>query len=204
MKKTLFAVSMMVAAVAFAAEPMKANEPMKTTEAPAAAAAKWAPRKVTKKDTKGIEALYKACEDAMAKGDVETIASHWDFPAWMLTDNAAGVTSAMNWSKEEWVKSMKPAIEGMPKDAKMSTKTKVTFLSDSIAWVEENHSMQMGKAKESWVSGSYVVLKDGKWLFKSAAEGGWGDVTPEKKAEAPAMAPATAPGTKAAVNTVTK
>ena len=54
-----------------------------------------------------------------------------------------------------------------------------------------------GKA-ETWVSASIVILKDGKWMFKAGAEGGWGDMPmPEKKAEAaPAAAPAA--GQKAA------
>jgi hypothetical protein len=200
MKKLVFALSM-IAAVAFAAEPPKGD----TKAAPPAAAggdaaanpmANWKPRQVTKKDTKGIEALYKICEEAMKKGDVDTMAAHWDFPVYMITDNAAGVTMGDLWTKDMWMQTMKPMFENMPKDAKHTMKTKATFLTDSIAFVEENHSMQMGKEKaQTWTSGSIVVLKDGKWMFKTGAEGGWGDMPQPKKAD---TAPAAAPGQKTA------
>jgi uncharacterized protein (TIGR02246 family) len=201
MKKLIFAASVL-SCTAWAAE---AAKPADAKAAPAAEAkpadanamAAWKPKHATKKDTKGIEALYKEVEEAWKKGDVEAAAAHHDFPVFMLTDNAAGVTSGGEWTKEQFLQTMKPAMENMPKDVKMSTKTKITFISDSIAFVEEDHTMTPAKGKpDSWVSGSFVVLKDGKWLLKGGAEGGWGDMPmPEKKTE---KAAEPAPGTKTA------
>ena len=93
---------------------------------------------------------------------------------------------------------MKPAFENMPKDIKHTIKPKPTFVSDSIAMVEEQHSRTPPKGKaENWSDGTILILKDGKWLVKAAAEGGWGDMMAappaEKKTEA-----APAPGTKTA------
>lgn len=189
MKNLMLVAALLSSFVALAedAKPADAANPM----------AGWKPKKVTKKDTKGVDALYKASDEAWKKGDLAAAEALHDFPVFMLTDNAAGATSGGEWSKEQWNQMMKPALENMPKDAKMSRKVKATFVTDSIAFVEETNTMTVGKGKpETWTSASIIVLKDGKWMFKAGAEGGWGDMPmPEKKAEA---APAPAPGTKTA------
>lgn len=193
MKKLVFAAATLAACIAVAADAPKPAEA-------AAAAQAWKPRHVTKKDTKGLDALYKQVDEAYKKGDMDTVASMHDFPVFMLTDNSAGVPSAGDlWSKDQWLSTMKAANENMPKDIKMSRKQKYTFITDSLVFVEETQTATVGKGKpDSWTSGAVLVLKDGKWMFKSGIEGGWGDMMPppaEKKAEA---APAAAPGTKTA------
>jgi hypothetical protein len=189
MKKLVFAVAL-VSSLAFAADPAK----------PADAAgnpyASWKPKKVTKKDTKGIDAFYKDLEEKWTKGDIEGVAAMHDFPIYMMTDNTAGVVSSGEWNKDRFVEMMKPAFENMPKDMKMKTTPKPTFITDTIAFVEESHSMTMGKGKpETWTSMAILIHKDGKWMVKGGAEGGWGDMMGEKKTEA---APAKDPGTKTA------
>ncbi|MBL8956364.1 MAG: DUF4440 domain-containing protein [Myxococcaceae bacterium] len=207
--KNLVLAATLLSSLAFAAEPAKADA--KPAEG-ANAMAGWKPKKVVKKDTKGIEALYKASEEAHKAGDFAASEALHDFPVFMLTDNAAGVVSGGQWSKEDFEKFMKPAFENMPKDVKVTTKTKVTFVTETIAFVEESHTMTAKGAKpESWTSASIVIQKDGKWLFKSGAEGGWGDSMGEQKTEAapaaqpapaakaekaPAAAPAAAPAKK--------
>ena len=174
-------------------------EDAKPADANANPMANWKPKKVTKKDTKGVDALYKSAEEAWKKGDLAAAEALHDFPVFMLTDNAAGATMGGEWSKEQWNQMMKPAFEGMSKDTKLTRKWKPTFVTDSIAFVEETNTMTPPKGKaETWTTASIIVLKDGKWMFKAGAEGGWGDMPmPEKKAEA-APAPAAQPGTKTA------
>ncbi len=139
------------------------------------------PRHVTKGgDKKGIEELYKTCEEAMKKGDLDAMAARVDFPVMMMTDNAAGVPSTAMWERQQWIDSMKKSFAEMPKDIKTAKKTKATFISDSLAMVEESNEMTVGKAKDKWTSSAIVALKDGKWLFKGMIEGGWGDVMPQK------------------------
>jgi hypothetical protein len=185
MKKLLILAVVACASFAFAEDAKPADNPM----------ANWKPKKVTKKDTKGIDALYKTSDEAWKKGDLAAAEALHDFPVYMMTDNAAGVVSSGEYSKEQWTQMMKPAMEGM-KDVKMSRKVKPTFVTETIAFVEENNTMTVGKGKpETWTSASIVILKDGKWMFKGGAEGGWGDMMGEKKTEA---APAQDTGTKTA------
>ena len=186
MKKLLVCCSLVLSYAAFAADPPPMGGP--------------ASRKPTKKDSKGIEALYKASEEAWKKGDLEAAAAMYDFPAWMVSDNAAGVVDAQMWTKDQWMANMKPMAENMPKDVKMTHKQKITFITDSMASVEETTTSDANKKKETWTSFSTVIQKDGKWMFKSGIEGGWGDMMAAKAAEAPApaMKPAAAPAAKPA------
>ena len=114
----------------------------------------------------------------MKKGDMEGAASHVDFPVMMLTDNAAGVPSSVMFDKAQWLESMKKGMDNMPKDLKLTKKNKITFISDSLAMVEETNDRAMGKVKEKWTSAALVELRDGKWMFKAMIEGGWGEVVP--------------------------
>jgi len=132
-------------------------------------------RPVKMKDEKGIDALYKSAEEAIKKQDVEGSAALHDFPVIMVTDNSKGEVSAAPWTKEMFVNEMTPMFAApMPKEMKHECKRQVHFLSETLAVVVENHKQTMGKQSSSWVASSTVVNKDGKWLFKSAAEAGWG------------------------------
>ena len=143
-------------------------------------------RTVTKKDDKGVEALYAAVEDATKKADVNAAADHHDFPIAMSTDDATGMFQTSMYTREMWVNEMKPWFANMPKDMKMSMKRKIHWHSDTLATVIEDHSMTMGKVKGSWVTTSTVVKKGDKWMFKSMMEAGWGrPQSMEKNAAAP-------------------
>ncbi len=161
---------------------------------PADAAAGWKPRHVSAKpDKKGVEAMYKAMEDAMKAQNLEACAALIDFPVMMMTDTVAGVPSTVMWDKATWVATMTKSMADMPKDMKLGKKTKITFMTDSLAFVEEDNDMTMGKAKDKWISGALVELKDGKWMAKGMIEGGWGDLMPKEAPKAAAAEPAKTP-----------
>src|SRR5688572_13472770 len=112
MKKLVFAATL-VSCLAFAGDAPAADKPA----ADANPMANWKPKKVTKKDTKGIDALYKASDEAWKKGDLAAAEALHDFPIFMFTDNSAGVVSGGEWNKDQWTQTMKGAMEGM-KDMK--------------------------------------------------------------------------------------
>ena len=82
---------------------------------------------------------------------------------------------------------MADTMKDMPQDMKITHKHTATFLSDNIASVIEDHSGTMNKKAVAWKSGALLIKKDGKWKVKEMAEGGWGDMMPEKAAMAPSM-----------------
>jgi hypothetical protein len=132
-------------------------------------------RTPTKPDKKGIDDLFTASMDAWKKGDINAAAALIDFPVTMVTDNSKGEYMQGEWNRDKWVAEMGPAMQGMPKDVKMTHKHTPYFLSDTLAVVVEENSMQMGKQKAKWTGYSVVVNKGGKWMYKQMAEAGWGD-----------------------------
>jgi hypothetical protein len=174
-------------------KPADAMKPADTMKQPAGAnaMAQWKAPKVTKEDKKGVDALYKAMDEAWKSGNVEAVAANIDFPVTMATDSSTGATMADSWTKEKWVQMMKPAVENMPKDMKMKNTHKTTFISDNMAMAIEEHTMTMGKQKQSWKSASMLVKKGDKWMVKMMAEGGWGDMMGGQKGAAAPTPPAT-------------
>ena len=188
-KQLLVGCSLAFSFAAFAADPPAGAPPAEM--GPGA-------RKVVKKDTKGIDALYKASDEAWKKKDMDAVAAMYDFPVFMMTDTMAGVVNGSMWTREDFIKNMKPMMDMVSPDTKMTHKHKITFMTDSMAMVEESNTMEMNKKKSSWTSSSQVIMKDGKWLWKSGTEGGWGEMMMAEAPKAPEMkpAPAAAPAKK--------
>jgi hypothetical protein len=137
-------------------------------------------RPVTKEKEakKGIDELCKSMDEAWKKGDIMTIADGIDFPVIMMSDDSKGAAQHFEATREQFIAMMKPMVEGMPKDAKVTAKHTATLLSDTLGVVIEDTSMTMGKVKGKWKGFSVVNYKDGKWKIKQMSEAGWGDMKP--------------------------
>ncbi len=141
-------------------------------------------RPVTEPDEKGIEALWKASDEAFKNQDMEAAAALHDWPVYMGTDNSAGVYMGSEWSREQWLQIMSGFQ--MPEDFRVKHDITPHFLSNTMAIVIDEGTMMMGGKKlGTFKNASLVIKKDGKWLFKSGLEAGWGDVPPPEQAAAP-------------------
>src|SRR5262249_11698191 len=112
---------------------------------------------------KEIAAFFKDMDELEKKMDLSAFLSHIDFPVFMLTDDTKGVPKAEAWSQEQYAAMMKPMMENMPKDVKVTHKPTVTVLSDSLVNVTDDFTMTMGKQKMSGRNMSVLVKRDGKW-----------------------------------------
>jgi uncharacterized protein (TIGR02246 family) len=132
-------------------------------------------RKVTKEDKQAIDAFLKAASAAWRKGDINAVAAFYDFPIYMGTDNAKGVFSGGEWSREQFVSIMGGMMKTDPKDVTHNDKYTPHFLSDSLAVVIiDTTATQGGKNLGSYKSAVTVIKKDGQWRFKSGLEAGHG------------------------------
>ncbi|MGC4121364.1 MAG: hypothetical protein QM765_43665 [Myxococcales bacterium] len=136
---------------------------------------------------KEIDAFLKGQEEAAKKHDQEGMLAAIDFPVFMATDDAKGTVESKMYTKDEYVAVMKPFYENAPKDMQVTHKYTVTILSDAIAQVLDDATMTVGKQKSGGKSSSLLIKKDGKWMWKTMVEAGWGGM--EQQA-APAAAPA--------------
>jgi uncharacterized protein (TIGR02246 family) len=135
-----------------------------------------------KQTKKEIEDSYKKMEEAEKKGDMEAMFAAVDFPVFMMTDDLKGVPEAKQYSREEYVAMMKPFMENMPKDMKMTHKRQIFVLSDSLANVIDDFTMTMGKQKITGRNTTMLVKRDGQWKWKTMAEAGWGGMSPPQGA----------------------
>lgn len=188
MKKSFAAVLVLSSAVAFAqadkkmenkGQQMKVDAKAQGAEMKADANANammgWKPAKVTKADKAGLDAFYKQMDGAWMKGDVAAAAELVAPQIMMVTDGSKGGSHAV-WTREQWVKEMTEAMAGMPRDMKVTSKHKYTFLSDNLAVSHNDMSSTMGKEKMKWSGADVLMKKDGKWMITSSIEGGWGDM----------------------------
>lgn len=138
---------------------------------------------------KELEALFKQLEQAEKNGNADVMFSAVDFPVYMATDDLKGVPETKEYSREEYIAMMKPMIENMPKDMKMTHKRTIAVLSDSLANVVDDFTMTMGKQKISGKNVMLMVKRDGQWKAKTMVEAGWGGMPPPQGAGGGGQAP---------------
>ena len=154
----------------------------------------WVPRKITdeKQEKKEIEALLEEIHAAYRNGDQAAAAARMEFPVLVITDDWKGEVLARSWDRETWMRTMAPLFQYPVPDLQRAHRHNIFVISDSLASVEDQQSVMMGKKKVTIRSSSIVIRKDRSWFVRATVEGGWGD-TPIAK-PAPVPQPASAPG----------
>jgi hypothetical protein len=145
------------------------------------------PPKVTREaqDKKEIAAVWKSMEAAQKKGDVNAAADLVDYPVLMMTDNSKGEGMGEQWTREKWIQVMEPFYKHPhPANMKPTHKTSIFLMSDSLASVNDVGTYKVGGKPVTVRSATLLVKKDGKWLVKAMAEGGWGDMPTSQPAAA--------------------
>ncbi len=142
----------------------------------------WVPRKVKNEaaDRKEIQAFFKAMEDASKTGNLDAAAALVDFPVTMITDDSQGQAGGETWTREKWTEVMKPFYAKPNPEMRVTHKSTIHLVSDSLASVYDEFTMTAGKQRYGGRSAMMLVRKDGKWLAKTMMEGGWGDTMKER------------------------
>lgn len=178
MKKLLAVVVLCIGAMALAQDGGPSMQGADAgTHGGAALAPMWVPSNVTHEDRKGIDALWKAWGQAFMNQNFDAAADRVDFPVLMVTDDGKGHVTTAEWDRDTWIRNMKRAMQAMPhpKGGKMPIpKHSYDFLTNDIVVATSTSAMAMGKKSVTVKSSSLLVRKDGKWMIKSMAEGGWG------------------------------
>ena len=133
-----------------------------------------------------IVAFCKKGEQVETASNIDLMASMFDFPIYMVTDDAKDQVEAKLWSREDFVAAMKPMMDAMPKDAKVSHKPTITVLSDALASVTDEYTQNSpsNKTKFTAKTSGLLVKVNGMWKWKVQSQAGWGGTS--MKAEAPA------------------
>ena len=137
----------------------------------------WVARKITdeKREKKAIEALLDELHTAYRKGDQEAAAARMQFPVLVVTDDWKDEPIAHYWDREKWMQATKPLFEQPAPDLERAHHHRVFVLSDSLAAVEDEQSVRLGRRKVNIRSATILVRKDRSWFVQATVEGGWGD-----------------------------
>ena len=147
-----------------------------------------------KQTKKEIEDTFKKMQEAEKSGNLDVMFAAVDFPVFMVTDDLKGVPEEKLYSREEYIAMMRPMMENMPKDLKMTHKWQITVISDSLANVVDDFTMTRGKQKVTGRNVMLLVKRDGQWKSKTMVEAGWGGMSPPQGASGSGQTPT--PGTK--------
>lgn len=146
----------------------QAQEPLAVKKGPLS-------RPASRPDKAGLQALCKALDEALAKGDLDAAAQWVDFPILMATDGADGEFSYTTMDRETWRRAMTERREAQPAGAKLSVTHAARQLSDTLAEIDEEHALRAGKVRTAWRSSALAVKRQGRWKLKMLTEAGWGD-----------------------------
>lgn len=149
----------------------------------------WVARKITdeQRAKKEIEKLLEEMHAGYRDGDQQAVAALMDFPVLMITDDWKGDVIEGNWDRTTWMQRMAPLFRNPPHELQRAHHHTIFVISDSLASVEDEQSVLMGKKHVTIRSSSIVIRKDRRWVVKSAVEAGWGD-TPLAKPPAASQA----------------
>lgn len=143
----------------------------------------WSRKTDDAKVKKEVQAFLARNDEAEKKGDMQAQMSLVDFPVYMTSDAAGGKIEASEWSREQWEQMMKPFFENMPKDTKTTHKRTITVLSDSLANVTDEFTMNTAKHKLSGRNVALLVKRNGEWKWKSMTEAGWAGMGDQSHAQ---------------------
>lgn len=137
----------------------------------------WVARKIAdeKKAKQEIEVMLEEIHKAYRDGNIAEAAFWMDFPVQMVTDDWKGEVLESEWDRETWLDRMAPLFANPVHEMQRTHKHAIFVISDSLANVDDQQTVHMGKSTVTIRSSSLVVRKDGQWRMKSVVESGWGD-----------------------------
>lgn len=130
---------------------------------------------------KEVESWFAKYDELSLKNDIEGMAAQAHFPLYAITHDSKGEVHTEVWKKEDFVKIMKEAMAGTPKDLDLRTERTPYFLSEDLIVVTTRATMKSG-GKSNVLKYADILVKDGGvWKFQTMVQAGWGDLLKARK-----------------------
>ena len=121
----------------------------------------------TPEDVAEVLAWFAEWDALAVRKDVERMADLALFPINAVTDG-----SAESWDRERFLRDMGSTLgEG---DVQMESTRTPIFLNANLVFVVTDATITMGEFSQAVRYGDLLVKADGRWLFQTMAQGGWG------------------------------
>lgn len=159
----------------FVGMPAPAQQPKSPERAPLERPrSAWAPSKITRRDTRGLDALAREMEHAWQERHLDDAAAVMDFPIVMVTDDGKGLTTSESWTRERWLRVTGDFINALDPAAKLTTRQRTYhFVTDRLATIQEERRWASASRTIRWRTVYVCVLKESGWRVTSIIEGGW-------------------------------
>jgi hypothetical protein len=131
---------------------------------------------------RSIDEWFAAYDALSLKGDVEGMAGMALFPVHVVTDGSDGNGHAEDWSREQFIATMREAMHGTPSDMQMTCVRTPYFLSPHLAVVITDAEVTTGSNTQTMRYADVLVTVDGQWKFQTMAQSGWGDMLKARRA----------------------
>jgi hypothetical protein len=125
-------------------------------------------------DLKSVEDWFAEYDGLVALGDVARMADMALFPLNVVSDNPGADGAAAQWTREQFMDAMSHVVAGAG-DMRMESDRTPVFLTEQLVLVITSAKFTLGEHTDSVRYADLLVKKDGKWLFQTMVQGGWGD-----------------------------
>lgn len=125
-------------------------------------------------DRAGVTVWFEKYDALAAKQDFEAMADMAMFPLNEVTDDGAGNGRAEQCNRDQYLAQMAQVMGGSSEDVTMESTRTPHFISDGLVFVITEGTMTYGGQTQPMRYGDLLVKKDGRWLFQTMVQGGWG------------------------------
>ncbi|GAB3487251.1 DUF4440 domain-containing protein [Amycolatopsis cihanbeyliensis] len=126
----------------------------------------------TDEDIRSVLDWFAAYDAAATEGDVAAMADMALFPINVVTNDGGGDGSAESWDRERFLARMEE-MSGSGDVSMESTRTPV-FLTRDLVFVVTDARITVGGHTTEVRYGDLLVKADGRWVFQTMVQGGWG------------------------------
>ncbi|MBP2320135.1 hypothetical protein JOF56_000520 [Kibdelosporangium banguiense] len=125
-------------------------------------------------DIQSVKAWFVEYDGHAANADLARMADMALFPLNVVSDDLSGNGSAAQWTREQFIGAMSHVVAGA-EDMRMESDRTPVFLTGQLVLVVTNATFTTGDKTEAVRYADLLVKKDGRWLFQTMVQGGWGD-----------------------------
>jgi hypothetical protein len=129
----------------------------------------------TAEDIAGVEAWFAEYDSYATNADVERMADMAMFPLNVVSDSdESGNGSAAQQTRQQFVDGMSQVM-GEPGEVKMESHRTPVFLTRQLVLVISDATFTAHGDSQQVRYADLLVKRDGRWLFQTMVQGGWGD-----------------------------
>lgn len=122
-----------------------------------------------------IDAWFAEYDAAAARRDIDRMADVAVFPLNLVSDNAAGEGASAQWDRRQFVETMTHVMGEGSDDITFDSVRTPVFLSSAMVIVFTDSTMTAGDVTQQLRYADVLIKQNGKWVFQTMLQGGWGD-----------------------------